>query len=565
MAHLTFRNCRLSNRNPKHPVTFFVTLCLWAVSGATTIAFPATAATFDHIYDVGPGQALADPSQVPWESLQPGTLVRIHYRNDPYATKWVIATTGTAAKPVVVRGVADAGGNLPVITGENAVTRLELDYWNENRSVVKIGGSSHPSDWPAYITIENLEIRSAHPGYTYTDDRGNGDTYSSNAASIHAEEGDHITIRNCILTDSGNGFFAGHTVSDIVLEGNYIHGNGIVGSWYEHNNYTECMNITFQYNRFGLLRNGALGNNLKDRSAGTVVRYNWIESGNRALDLVDSGHAEFYNHPGYRDTYVYGNVLIEDSLQSNNQVIHYGGDSGNASRYRKGTLWLYHNTVISYRSGNTTLVRLSSSDESVEAFNNVVYPTADGSFLAIMGTNGQVHLHHNWLPSNYRAAHGSLAGTLDDHDNLTGTDPLFSNFAAQDFLPTASSPCRDAGLPWSQISLGSRAPYLQYSKHQQTAERVYDNRPDLGAFARTPLTICADDAGDCSFHPDCQGTCHTTIAAAIDDARTQAQAPPAASLIVRIAGGSYSAPAASDVIDGNIITIFSHQSVNLDP
>ena len=74
---------------------------------------------------------------------------------------------------------------------------------------------------------------------------------------------------------------------DFLVDGNYVHDNGIENSIYEHNNYTEATRITFQYKHFGPLRAGCLGNNLKDRSAGTVVRYNWIEGGAHLLDLVD--------------------------------------------------------------------------------------------------------------------------------------------------------------------------------------------------------------------------------------------------------------------------------------
>jgi CRISPR/Cas system-associated exonuclease Cas4 (RecB family) len=59
----------------------------------------------------------------------------------------------------------------------------------------------------------------------------------------------------------------------------------------------------FQYNRFGPLCAGCNGNALKDRSIDTVVRYNWIESGNRQLDLVDAeDDPSLIVDPRYRDT-----------------------------------------------------------------------------------------------------------------------------------------------------------------------------------------------------------------------------------------------------------------------
>ena len=55
----------------------------WLVSSASTMC--AAAAT----YNVGPGQPLATPADVPWESLLAGDTVRIHWRATPYLSKWV--------------------------------------------------------------------------------------------------------------------------------------------------------------------------------------------------------------------------------------------------------------------------------------------------------------------------------------------------------------------------------------------------------------------------------------------------------------------------------------------
>ena len=143
--------------------------------------------------------------------------------------------------------------------------------------MIKIGGASIPADtMPAYITIENLDVRSARPPYTFADDAGGTQTYATNAAAIWIEKGEHIVIRNTRMHDAGNGLFvssADPNVSrDILIEGNAIYDNGIVGSIYEHNTYTEALGITYQFNYFGPTKAGAGGNNLKDRSAGLVVR-----------------------------------------------------------------------------------------------------------------------------------------------------------------------------------------------------------------------------------------------------------------------------------------------------
>ena len=457
-------------------LVFFLTLLL------TTLVVDVGAAT----YDVGPGQPLANVGDVPWESLAAGDTVQIHWRATPYREKWVISRAGTAAQPITVRGIPNGSGDLPVISGDGATTRLQLDYTNEQRGIIKIGTAS-PNVLPQHIVIENLDVRSAKPGYTFTDDAGNaGIAYVANAAAIYVERGRNLTIRGCVLHDAGNGLFIGiydGDTRDILVEKNYLHDNGNVGSAFEHNNYTAAVGITFQYNRFGPLCAGCGGNALKDRSIGTVVRYNWIESGNRQLDLVDAeDDPSLISDPRYRDTWVYGNVLVEPDGAGNSQIVHYGGDSGDTSIYRKGTLHFYENTVVSTRTGNTTLLRLSTNDESADVRNNVVYVTAAGNRLAMLDSAGQLALRANWFKTGWVNSHSGLTGTITTPiANVTGAAPGFVNEAGQDFHLTSGSPARDAGTPLEAAALPTHAVAREYVKHQAETARPVDGTLDIGA------------------------------------------------------------------------------------
>jgi len=438
---------------------------------------------FAHVYEVGPGHEYADPNEVPWESLPTDSLVLIYWRSAPYRSKWVINTEGTQDAPVVVLGVPDSG-RLPKISGQDATTRQELDYWNENRSVIKVGGSSLPDEnrVPSYVYIQGLDISGARPPYSFTGHSGSVATYSENAAAVHVEIGDHITIEGCEIHDAGNGIFTGWTGSHIVIRANHIFDNGIEDSQYAHNNYTESLGILFEYNHFGPLRSGCRGTNLKDRSAGTVIRYNWIESGNRQLDLVESDHAELRQDPSYRTTFVYGNILVEPDEADNSQILHYGGDGGDTSIYRKGTLHFYNNTVISMRSGNTTLLALSTNDEHCDVRNNVVMATAGSGLLAIVDAKGTVELRRNWLQAGWVDTHnGTLEGTVQDLDNLTGTDPLFVDAANSDYRPASGSPCIDAAGPLADAAV--QYPVTEeYVLHQNGKTRSDDGSLDIGAF-----------------------------------------------------------------------------------
>lgn len=364
--------------------------CTVITSVAVWLASPSAQATD---YAVGPDKAYQSVTGIPWESLLPGDRVLLHWRPQPYAGKWVICGRGTAERPIQVMGAPGPDGQLPVIDGREATTRPALNFWNEARGVIKIGGANRPADvMPAHIVVENLEIRSGRRPFVFTGRQGKSH-YAKNAAAVYVEKGEHITLRGCVMHDCGNGLFVGPGASDILVENCHIYDNGNEGSIYEHNSYTAAVGIVFQGNHYGPLREGCLGNNLKDRSTGLVVRYNWLEGGSRQLDLVDAtGKKGFRDDPRYRKTYAYGNVLVEHDGDGNSQIVHYGGDSGKTQWYRHGMLYFYNNTVISHRKGTTTLFRLSSDEEHVDCRNNIVYVIGSGRHLALMVSRGVLDL-----------------------------------------------------------------------------------------------------------------------------------------------------------------------------
>lgn len=433
-------------------------------------------------YEVGPGRPLAAIGEVPWEKLLPGDTVLIHARAEPYREKFVIGRTGKPAAPITVRGVPDAAGRLPVLDGAGATTRPALDYWGDTRSVIKIGGAVNPPDTtPRYIVVENLDIRGARPPYTFTGADGQRRAYARNAAAITVEKAEHLTIRNCILHDCGNGLFISSSdqqaARDILVEGNHIFSNGNPRSGQEHNVYSAAIGLVFQFNRFGPLRTNCLGNNLKDRSAGLVVRCNWIEGGNKELDLVDAEDSALIRRdPGYREAFVCGNIFLKLPADGHPFLVHCGGDSPKPDNYRKGALHFYNNTIVSYRTGTTTLFRFSSNAERCDFRNNIVHLAHPKAKLAVVESTGRLELSHNWFNPGWKkcSAAKSAAVVQDDGASLGGATPGFVDLAGKDFRLTANSPCRNAG--------GASSVDRQYVPHQAGTPRANDGKPDIGAF-----------------------------------------------------------------------------------
>lgn len=439
------------------------------------LAFAASAVT----YEVGPGKPLARIGDVPWVRIDAGDTVLIHWRPAPYQEKWVIGRTGRAGAPITVRGVPSADGQLPVIDGTNAVTAPGLDFFNQDRGVIKVGGSNVPNDLPrpSYVVIENLVVRGGRAGNAF--DRG---AYSANAAGIFVERGDNVIVRNCVLHDNGNGLFLG-TGRDFLLEGNYIYDNGYGGGDSQHHNvYLQGLGVTVQRNRFGRLKLGSDGGGIKDRSGGLVVRYNWIEGGNRQLDLVEIGTPEVLADPRYRETWVYGNLLFEFADQRDNpQFVIYGGDGGNRAIYRKGTLYFHNNTMVSLRPDFAEWMAMLSPDERVDARNNIFHaPFAAETYVS--GYDGVVELRNNWIQTGTRTTARSMIRDLGG--NLTGDSPGLADPANLDFRLRAGSPAVGTAGPLAAAA-ASHAVTLEYVAHLQTKARVRPGQ-DMGALGLGP-------------------------------------------------------------------------------
>ena len=119
-------------------------------------------------------------------------------------------------------------------------------------------------------------------------------------------------------------------------------------------------------------------------------------------------------------------MLVEPEGDGNNQIVHYGGDSGRLDWYRKGKLYFYNNTVISKRTDATTLVSLSTDDEQADCRNNIIYVTAPGASLAMLNTAGVLDLNNNWLkPGWVKSREENFKGTVNDTGRAVGGDTLW--------------------------------------------------------------------------------------------------------------------------------------------
>ena len=457
-------------------------------------------------YAVGPGQAYASIGAVPWSSVAAGDTVAIHWQAAGYHEKLLISGSGTASQPINIVGVAGPQGQRPVIDGANATTNAQFHFSYAPQQVNALVLIQRSADQPygtkpSFINISGLELKNAYQSNTFRDASGANQTYDPFAAAVYIQGANNITLKNDTLDNSGLGLFVlsngdeAHTSRNILVDGNSIYGNGVPGQYLEHNVYSEAVGITYQYNDFGPTRDGSAGNNLKDRSAGAVIRYNHFAPGGHILDLVDPEDSDIVaSDPSFANTYVYGNVLDNTGTNGATFLVHFGGDSGNTSIYRPH-LEFYDNTVVDVADQGgangrwrTVLFQMDTAQQSVNAFDNLIYngpatPGAAATSLELIYTDGSAKFGVNWVSPGWTPAYdaGTVYGSVSGTNNFyvdPGNNPKFVNFSGGDYHLAPGSSAIGRGVA---TAAGDPTVTMQYQAPASGSARA--TVADLGAFA----------------------------------------------------------------------------------
>lgn len=492
---------------------------LQSLLGDCIAAITASAGTGSpQVYDIGPGCVYESIAALDWSKLGPGDTVNIHYKPDGYHELFMISTRGTAQAWITVNGVPDpATGALPVIDGLQAVLnpQFKSSYTPLHGSgAILVGTRPGYADGykPGYVRIQNLQIQRCYAGNnpnTFTDYDGKTKAYTTVGAGIYLYRAEHVTISNCVITDNGEGIFGAgqpsfdRLMSDLTISSNDIFNNGNLGDSHTHNTYLEAVDIVYEFNHYGPVRPGATGNGLKDRSVGVVIRGNYIEGGAHELQLpsAENQDALAVTLPRYRRALVYGNVLV-DGPGNVSGPIEYGGENLSAFD-RKGTLYLYQNTIVA-RSDKSVVwrvngVNLDSTGEALDARNNLfaAIPATPGALHSDFGLLGMTsyalrkanaYFGRNWVPPGYllngygnAGFKGHVAGLAN---LLVGKtyDPGFLNLAAGDYrLADGSEPTDQAGrLAGTTLAYPADQQYL--ASGHVAARPVIGVAADLGAF-----------------------------------------------------------------------------------
>ena len=211
-----------------------------------------------------------------------------------------------------------------------------------------------------------------------------------------------------------------------------IQGNKLINRSPGQNNNGQQHNDVIQFYQSG--RGGSIP------PSGWVIRYNWIELNmTSAFRTGDNSWGQWEsqdNSAGFAMK-IYGNVFVGDgsTFSGNNGM---GADSHGGTN----TNFMYNNTLIRANGPDRTIGWISGGTLNMR--NNVGMGTVGQGSTDVdvdAMTPGAGGYDYNFW---YQFDGTVTAGTTGAHGSTT-TDPLFTNFAGNDFSLALGSPLRNAG------------------------------------------------------------------------------------------------------------------------
>ncbi|MFK8036427.1 MAG: type I secretion C-terminal target domain-containing protein [Hyphomicrobiales bacterium] len=407
------------------------------------------------IYNIGQvGSAYQELSDIQWNSLQPGDVVNVHWRPEPYNERLLLNAQGTEEQPIVIQGVPGPNGEMPVLDANNATTpeqfsNFNLEYRQELGGSIFIGTpQSYPSpdEIPEHITISGFEITGAGQGNSFTDADGISHAYEGQAG-VYVKGGDDIIIENNYIHHNGTGIFSNSNhdfeiTEDLIIQGNTFDQNGVSGSYLRHHVYTEGINTTVDNNVFLAKVDGDLGSLVKMRDVGLTISNN--EFGSSPGHIIDMGdvQSDAMVAAGYgtSDAFHHDNHVFGNTINAETGNIYLGGDSlgkenVNSETYRKSVD--FHDNTITYASDQDDLWRLGilrapSDDQTFNIANNSFSassktPGDTQSNFALMADDGNLNVTGpNTIDESIAqwADNASQNGTITGWENMTIVDDV---------------------------------------------------------------------------------------------------------------------------------------------
>lgn len=412
-----------------------------------------------------------------WPTTQPGDIIQIPYRAEPYRLKihlW--------HDRITLAGTPGPGGELPQIIGDGAQEMTTPGYFSDevaHGAVLTVAPpTTHPYTAPPItgITLRQLDISMTNAGADgFNAADGSLQGWDEGAAGIALYWAAQVTVEDCVIHDAGNGIFGtgpylGPTqvLQRIALRGNRFFDNGLEGNNHVHHTYIEADQVDYIKNSYGQLRDGAAGVALKDRSARARVLNNVIKGGSFLLDLVepDEGAGYLCALPYFGTQVVVGNLLQNPTSA---RAAIFCGEDQEAGYCQKRLIFAYNTLqILANVDDMYYLYALQlNSGLNLLAANNIFHRQAwdddhtpsQFHFLTIKGQDPITGtLGINWATNDMDP--GDYTGPLDNF--ATGANPLFTDWTSDDFSLQPGSGAR--GIAQVPTATAYPLPRLQYQQ-----------------------------------------------------------------------------------------------------
>ncbi len=431
---------------------------------------------------------------MPWLTLVPCDQVHVYYSTTPYRDIVYLSSRGAANRWITIKGIPGPNGEMPILTGTNAVMpkNTGANEWVDSTGLIIINRpdanvvNRSGSYKPGYIHISGLKFQNARPPAKVTKINGLASAWDPFSAGITINGAEQVAITGCDFKDNGLGIFANSTYGETVqtrnllIKGNYFSGNSNTSSFSEHNSYTEGVGTVYEDNYFAAPKADSHGDNIKDRSAGIIFRNNYIEGGSNLISLRDPDsnkeheaiQVDAWGEVMVASAFVYNNTLVVRDY--NESIVAHGDGPYSTQQIRYGNLYFYSNRVVStvdnlpyWENGNYyeyqavplfSLINTTApgGPTTVVAQNNLVYSSsrtngAVAAPLALFYWQGKANFQSNWINRFQNVRDGTGGGTLGQGIKFNGTglggltatpsvNPGFIDQAGGNYLTNTTSP-----------------------------------------------------------------------------------------------------------------------------
>ncbi|MBN2892672.1 MAG: T9SS type A sorting domain-containing protein [Bacteroidales bacterium] len=318
---------------------------------------------------------------------------------------------------------------------------FESNFAGNGGDAINDGGDGGVGGAIYSYTCDTFNLEDVDFFYNFSGGGGNGTNYTGGnsgeggAFFIHA---DLCNLNNCIFAENGTATAGtGSNVSGTTGDG---------GALYVNNTKSNLLHCTFS-------ENNTMGNIKNTGEGGAIKFYLGSANLNRCYFADNFTGTSSAGNSGYGGAIYIRNdsTNISNSLIFNNYTgdgLNYSGYGGGIYTYGSTPLYMANNVVVKNNTGSANHSGdgggICIGTEGLHLSNTII----TDNFLGTGGTpeGNDIYCYYDVLTQNSLIGNTLNSGVIG-LNNIFDTDPMFADFANNDFNLLAGSPCLNAGFP----------------------------------------------------------------------------------------------------------------------